>query len=67
MLFLTIVFLIGYAYVMYHQMVLARLYFDKIEFNKNTRKFRIFENRKELIEGRLGMRVISKLIYKLHF
>lgn len=55
MLFLIIVFLVGYAYIMYQQVVLARLYFNKIEFNKKTRQFRIFDNRKELIDGRLGM------------
>lgn len=54
MLFLIIVFLVGYAYIMYQQVVLARLYFNKIEFNKKTRAFRIFEENKELIEGRLG-------------
>lgn len=55
MLFLIIVFLVGYAYIMYQQVVLARLHFNKIEFNKKTRTFRIFENRKEIIDGILGM------------
>lgn len=63
MLFLIIVFLVGYAYIMYQQVVLARLYFNQIEFNKKTRAFRIFDEHKELIEGRLGMSFFTWRFY----
>lgn len=54
-LFLTIVFLVGYAYIMYHQKVLTRLYFDKIKFSKDDRSIRIYNSRgQESIVGQLG-------------
>lgn len=53
-LFMIIVFLVGYAYVMYEQHVLSYLYFGRIQFDKDTRVFRIFDNRRKFIEGRLG-------------
>lgn len=53
-LFMIIVFLIGYAYIMYEQHVLSYLYFGRIQFDKDTRVFRIFENRRKFIEGQLG-------------
>lgn len=53
-LFMIIVFLVGYAYVMYEQHVLSYLYFGRIQFDKDTRVFRIFDNRRKFIEGQLG-------------
>uniref|UniRef100_A0A336MLM6 CSON001889 protein n=1 Tax=Culicoides sonorensis TaxID=179676 RepID=A0A336MLM6_CULSO len=54
-LFLVIVFLVGYAYVMYQQTLMARSYFEKIKFNKGTRVFRILDNKGEdIITGLLG-------------
>lgn len=53
-LFMIIVFLVGYSYVMYEQHVLSYLYFGRIQFDKNTRIFRIFENRTKFIEGKFG-------------
>lgn len=55
LLFLIIVFLVGYAYIMYHQKVLTRLYFDKVKFNKAERTIRIYNQRgHESISGKLG-------------
>lgn len=56
-LFLVIVFLIGYAYIMYNQKVLAKLYFDRIKFDKEFRKIRVYDDAKEqeLISGSLGL------------
>lgn len=56
-LFLVIVFLIGYAYIMYNQKVLAKLYFDRIKFDKEFRKIRVYDEAKdlELISGSLGL------------
>lgn len=54
-LFLTIVFLIGLAYILYQQKVLQKAYFDKIKFNKVKRIMRIYNNDgQEIIKGRLG-------------
>lgn len=61
-LFMIIVFLVGYAYVMYEQHVLSYLYFGRIQFDKDSRVFRIFDNRKKFIEGRLGMEIIFSFV-----
>lgn len=58
-LFMIIVFLIGYAYIMYEQHVLSYLYFGRIQFDKDTRVFRIFEHRRKFIEGRLGRNILD--------
>lgn len=42
LLALCIVFLVGYAYVMYHTKVLTRLYFDKVKLDKHRRHIEIF-------------------------
>lgn len=64
LLFLIIVFLIGYAYIMYHQKVLARLYFNSIKFDKADRTIRIFDHAgREKIFGKLGRNVMSDKPY----
>uniref|UniRef100_A0A1B6CHQ1 Glycoside hydrolase family 31 N-terminal domain-containing protein n=1 Tax=Clastoptera arizonana TaxID=38151 RepID=A0A1B6CHQ1_9HEMI len=55
MLFLTVVFLIGFAHVFYHQQVLQRAYFDKIRFNNKERLCRVFNTEgQEIALGYLG-------------
>lgn len=55
LLFLIIVFLIGYAYIMYHQKVLTRLYFGKVKFDKADRSISFNNQRgQESISGNLG-------------
>nr|XP_040225041.2 myogenesis-regulating glycosidase isoform X1 [Anopheles coluzzii]XP_040225042.2 myogenesis-regulating glycosidase isoform X1 [Anopheles coluzzii]XP_040225043.2 myogenesis-regulating glycosidase isoform X1 [Anopheles coluzzii]XP_040225044.2 myogenesis-regulating glycosidase isoform X1 [Anopheles coluzzii]XP_040225045.2 myogenesis-regulating glycosidase isoform X1 [Anopheles coluzzii]XP_049461997.1 myogenesis-regulating glycosidase isoform X1 [Anopheles coluzzii] len=55
MLFLIIVFLVGYAYVMYNQKLLAKSYFESIKFHKKTRNFRLLDGKGgELLTGVLG-------------
>lgn len=55
MLFLTIVFLVGFAHVFYHQQVLQRAYFDRIRFNNMERLVRVFNvERQEIALGYLG-------------
>ncbi|XP_053661480.1 myogenesis-regulating glycosidase isoform X1 [Anopheles marshallii] len=55
MLFLIIVFLVGYAYVMYNQKLLAKSYFESIKFHKKTRNFRLLDGKgAELLTGVLG-------------
>lgn len=59
-LFLVIVFLIGYAYIMYNQKVLAKLYFDRIKFDKEMRTIRVFDAKDQtVISGRLGLMPIG--------
>ncbi|KAG8223115.1 hypothetical protein J437_LFUL000536 [Ladona fulva] len=54
-LFLCIVFLVGFAYIFYHQQVLQRAYFDRIRFNKEERHVRVFnEQGQEILQGWLG-------------
>lgn len=58
MLFLIIVFLVGYAYVMYHTKVLTRMYFDKVKLDKAGRHIKIFsEHGQEMITGQLGRNI----------
>ncbi|XP_053670706.1 myogenesis-regulating glycosidase [Anopheles nili] len=56
MLFLIIVFLVGYAYVMYNQKLLAKSYFDSIKFHKKTRSFRLLDGKgtMDILTGVLG-------------
>ncbi|EDX01085.1 myogenesis-regulating glycosidase isoform X1 [Drosophila yakuba] len=55
-MFFIIIFLIGYAYVAYHQQVLTRSYFQKIKFNSHDRILRILSHEdKEVISGQLGV------------
>ncbi|KAG4065962.1 hypothetical protein HA402_006680 [Bradysia odoriphaga] len=57
-LFLIIVFLVGYAYVMYHQKVLTRLYFDTVKFGKSDRSMHIYNQRgQEVFKGMLGRNI----------
>ncbi|XP_046687461.1 myogenesis-regulating glycosidase-like [Homalodisca vitripennis] len=42
LLFLTVVFLVGFAHVFYHQQVLQRAYFDRIRFNNKERLVRVY-------------------------
>ncbi|XP_017773034.1 PREDICTED: uncharacterized family 31 glucosidase KIAA1161 isoform X2 [Nicrophorus vespilloides] len=54
-LFLTIVLLVGLAYVLYHQKVLQRAYFDKIKFSKVQRIIKIYNAEGvDIVQGRLG-------------
>ncbi|XP_033207115.1 myogenesis-regulating glycosidase isoform X2 [Belonocnema kinseyi] len=58
MLFLCIVFLVGFAHVYYNTHVLQRAYFDRFRFNKNERVMHIY-NRvgAEIIAARLGLEI----------
>ncbi|XP_076761376.1 uncharacterized protein LOC143429592 isoform X2 [Xylocopa sonorina] len=55
MLFLCVVFLVGFAHVYYTQHVLQRAYFDKFRFNKNERVMHVYSSTgAEVIAARLG-------------
>ncbi|XP_012141240.1 myogenesis-regulating glycosidase isoform X4 [Megachile rotundata] len=54
-LFLCVVFLVGFAHIYYTQHVLQRAYFDKFRFNKNVRVMHVYSNTgAEVIAARLG-------------
>ncbi|XP_012532070.1 uncharacterized protein LOC105834268 isoform X2 [Monomorium pharaonis] len=54
-LFLCIVFLVGFAHIYYTQHVLQRAYFEKFRFNKNERVMRVYSSTgAEVIAARLG-------------
>ncbi|XP_076178665.1 myogenesis-regulating glycosidase isoform X2 [Ptiloglossa arizonensis] len=54
-LFLCVVFLVGFAHIYYTQNVLQRAYFDKFRFNKNERVMHVYSSTgAEVIAGRLG-------------
>ncbi|KAL9697493.1 hypothetical protein quinque_000934 [Culex quinquefasciatus] len=56
MLFLIIVFLVGYAYVMYNQKLLAKSYFESVKLHKKTRGLRILDPKgNDLLTGLLGI------------
>lgn len=55
-LFLTVAFLVGFAYVLYQQQVLQRAYFQSIRFNKEERIVRVFNNEgRQILHGHLGL------------
>ncbi|KAK2579191.1 hypothetical protein KPH14_002712 [Odynerus spinipes] len=54
-LFLCVVFLVGFAHIYYTQHVLQRAYFDKFRFNKNERVMHVYSSTgAEIIAARLG-------------
>nr|XP_029726765.1 myogenesis-regulating glycosidase-like isoform X2 [Aedes albopictus] len=66
MLFLIIVFLVGYAYVMYNQKLLAKSYFESVKLNKQTRALRILDSKGNdmLLTGMLGLGIAIDKPYK---
>ncbi|XP_011340257.1 uncharacterized protein LOC105281033 isoform X2 [Ooceraea biroi] len=54
-LFLCVVFLVGFAHIYYTQHVLQRAYFEKFRLNKNERVMRVYSNTgAEIIAARFG-------------
>ncbi|XP_076625553.1 uncharacterized protein LOC143343964 isoform X1 [Colletes latitarsis] len=54
-LFLCVVFLVGFAHIYYTQHVLQRAYFDKFRFNKNERVMHVYSSTgAEVIAAQLG-------------
>lgn len=57
-LFTTIVVLISTAYILYHQKVLAKVYFGNMKFNKDTRTVKIFNDEGEdIVQLTLGITI----------
>ncbi|XP_066586866.1 uncharacterized protein [Prorops nasuta] len=54
-LFLCVVFLVGFAHIYYNQHVLQRAYFDKFRFNKNERVMHVYSSTgAEILAAKLG-------------
>lgn len=69
MLFLCIVFLVGFAHVYYNQQVLQKAYFDRIRLNHLERVVRVYNAEgAELLRGELGrfLRATDKVYQCLH-
>ncbi|XP_065094413.1 myogenesis-regulating glycosidase-like isoform X2 [Ochlerotatus camptorhynchus] len=65
MLFLIIVFLVGYAYIMYNQKLLAKSYFESIKLHTKTRAMRILDAKGyDLLTGKLGIDLNIEKPYK---
>nr|XP_022900826.1 uncharacterized family 31 glucosidase KIAA1161 isoform X2 [Onthophagus taurus] len=63
-LFIAIVFLVGFAYVLYQQKLLQKAYFDKIKFNKAKREIKFFNNDGvNIIKGNLGTTLPNNKIF----
>ncbi|KAL4713806.1 hypothetical protein ACJJTC_012323 [Scirpophaga incertulas] len=61
LMFLTIVFFVGFAYVLYHQQALTKAYFDSVQFNEPKRLIRIFNNDEvEILRARLAVSLQGK-------
>ncbi|XP_037915972.1 myogenesis-regulating glycosidase isoform X2 [Hermetia illucens] len=59
-LLLIIVFLVGYAHIMYHNKVLTRSYFDKIKFNNAKRLLTVYNDKGDkILTGNLGTTVMA--------
>ncbi|CAO1409357.1 unnamed protein product [Diamesa serratosioi] len=54
-LFFVIVFLVGYAYIMYNQKIMSTLYFEKIKFTSSKRLLNVFDAKgNDVLSGNLG-------------
>ncbi|CAO1393790.1 unnamed protein product [Diamesa hyperborea] len=54
-LFFVIVFLVGYAYIMYNQKIMSKLYFENIKFTSNKRLLTVFDAKgNDVLSGNLG-------------
>ncbi|GAB1860084.1 Uncharacterized family 31 glucosidase KIAA1161 [Camponotus japonicus] len=63
-LFLCVVFLVGFAHIYYNQYVLQRAYFDKFRFNKNERVMTVYSSTgAEIIAARLGEGIPETGVY----
>lgn len=55
LMFLSVAFFVGFAYVLYHQQALTKAYFESVQFNEPKRLIRIFNSDEtEILKARLG-------------
>ncbi|XP_072938417.1 myogenesis-regulating glycosidase isoform X2 [Epargyreus clarus] len=61
LMFLAVVFFVGFAYVLYHQQALTKAYFDNVQFNEPKRMIRIFNRDEvEILKARLAVTIQGK-------
>ncbi|XP_041980599.1 myogenesis-regulating glycosidase isoform X3 [Aricia agestis] len=61
LMFLAVVFFVGFAYVLYHQQALTRAYFDSVQFNEPKRLIRIFnKDDVEILKANLAVGLAPK-------
>ncbi|XP_068622539.1 myogenesis-regulating glycosidase isoform X2 [Battus philenor] len=56
LMFLAVVFFVGFAYVLYHQQALTKAYFESVQFNEPKRIIRIFnKDEVEILKASLAV------------
>ncbi|CAG5058965.1 unnamed protein product [Parnassius apollo] len=61
LMFLAIVFFVGFAYVLYHQQALTKAYFESVQFNEPKRLVRIFnKDEMEILKASLAVNMQGK-------
>ncbi|CAO1413835.1 unnamed protein product [Diamesa tonsa] len=64
-LFLIIVFLVGYAYIMYNHKIMSKLYYEKIRFSSTKRLFNVFDAKgNDVLSGNFGPTLNIEKPYK---
>ncbi|XP_047029207.1 myogenesis-regulating glycosidase isoform X3 [Helicoverpa zea] len=62
LMFLAIVFFVGFAYVLYHQQALTKAYFDNVQFNEPKRLLRIYNRDDvEILRASLAVNIQGKV------
>ncbi|XP_049702173.2 myogenesis-regulating glycosidase isoform X2 [Helicoverpa armigera] len=62
LMFLAIVFFVGFAYVLYHQQALTKAYFDNVQFNEPKRLLRIYnKDDVEILRASLAVNIQGKV------
>ncbi|XP_035447443.2 myogenesis-regulating glycosidase isoform X2 [Spodoptera frugiperda] len=62
LMFLAIVFFVGFAYVLYHQQALTKAYFDNVQFNEPKRLIRIYnKDDVEILRASLAVNIQGKM------
>ncbi|XP_050349884.1 myogenesis-regulating glycosidase isoform X1 [Nymphalis io] len=61
LMFLAIVFFVGFAYVLYHQQALTKAYFKSVQFNEPKRLIRVFnKDDVEILKANLAVGIQGK-------
>ncbi|OWR45565.1 hypothetical protein KGM_205602 [Danaus plexippus plexippus] len=56
LMFLAVVFFVGFAYVLYHRQALTTAYFERVQFNEPKRLIRVYnQDDVEILKARLGV------------
>ncbi|XP_075979461.1 myogenesis-regulating glycosidase isoform X1 [Anticarsia gemmatalis] len=62
LMFLAVVFFVGFAYVLYHQQALTKAYFNNVQFNEPKRLIRIYnKDDVEILRASLAVNIHGKV------